>query len=744
MGRVVLDASSIGESWNSGEPIAVTITDLDENKNSQVDDDFSLAGSQFDSIPSIVIGDPKTLASTLTAELGGIELDLDPRVRTLSMDRDAAITAVGDAETDLNLGSTMYMSNVTERTRILDELDGNQTALDDLPENLRLQLNISDLELELRDVNAAIEGILSGLNQTEVAILEDADRELARINTAIADLRTSNDLANIDPFSRILTVDPTDKTYTNVDLVLTTDIDTAFLDDLVGERGVYHFIHYDVRSLENATDITLRADTGTFDIPNVDTNKQGLIQYTDALSTNAFTGDLVVEIATGLGASATSSSENSTYNIAVDIFTFGQSDDGARYNDAVYRMEAEETGVNTGIYAGTIEYRMLNQINVLNPDTFSTIVPISDELEIIVHEDLTDEDGVELIYLDADTEGIRTQQSDKEDAPTNSGVVSLDADNYKVADTVTVTLEDADLNTDYERVDTYRLITSSADPTGIAVDTIGVPGEERGLLLDITFNDGLWASCTVDGVAVDGFSSSTVSLRETTADSGVFVTTFQIPEEYCQTVGSEVEIRSVTGTDIEVNYQDFRDSSGEEIEVGDSAGIRANTGSISLDRTVYPVPFGQPGGLSTSFFPVHATAIAAGDQDEDVTTDGFHLESGELSVHIRVNDPDYDISASGRDSIADNIERAGDEADDHGPVKVTVSRGSDHVVLATAGGVRASTDGDEITTGDTVKPDTIELGPITEVTPDSGVFELDLDIAYTDGPASTRCPTSDC
>ena len=46
------------------------------------------------------------------------------------------------------------------------------------------------------------------------------------------------------------------------------------------------------------------------------------------------------------------------------------------------------------------------------------------------------------------------------------------------------------------------------------------------------------------------------------------------------------------GTDIEVNYVDYRDASGEIIEVGDGAGIRGNTGSVSLDRTVYPVPFG--------------------------------------------------------------------------------------------------------------------------------------------------------
>jgi hypothetical protein len=71
---------------------------------------------------------------------------------------------------------------------------------------------------------------------------------------------------------------------------------------------------------------------------------------------------------------------------------------------------------------------------------------------------------------------------------------------------------------------------------------------------------------------------------------------------------------------MEVNYVDFRDASGEIIEVGDGAGIRANTGSVSLDRTVYPVPWGQVAdiGGSTgvigsggfSVFPIHATGVS--------------------------------------------------------------------------------------------------------------------------------------
>jgi hypothetical protein len=37
---------------------------------------------------------------------------------------------------------------------------------------------------------------------------------------------------------------------------------------------------------------------------------------------------------------------------------------------------------------------------------------------------------------------------------------------------------------------------------------------------------------------------------------------------------------------------------------------------------------------------------------------------------------------------------------------------------------------------------TRELGPITETSPDSGIFEFDLVVRYTDGPSSSTCPTT--
>src|SRR3989304_853227 len=223
---------------------------------------------------------------------------------------------------------------------------------------------------------------------------------------------------------------------------------------------------------------------------------------------------------------------------------------------------------------------------------------------------------------------------------------------------------------------------------------------------------------------------------------------------------------------MEVNYVDYRDASGEIIEVGDGAGIRANTGSVSLDRTVYPVPWGTVadivggstgsiGSAGVSVFPIHATGVSINTDDKgladlpsvvDDATDT--LGAGDITIHVRVNDPDFDISAAGEDKIS--IPDASVP-----PVKLTISRQAAAVTLGYAGGastfagvidvVGADPDLDDAflihSNGLTVLPtgtdDDITLfGPINEIAPDAGIFESDITIRYVDGPTSPSCPVS--
>jgi hypothetical protein len=346
---------------------------------------------------------------------------------------------------------------------------------------------------------------------------------------------------------------------------------------------------------------------------------------------------------------------------------------------------------------------------------------------VIAHEDLTQEDALRVNYLDISRTGNPVGESDQVDAPSHSAKLTFDGTNYKVGDTVTVTLVDVDLNTDTDTTDIYTI------PFGN--DVIGdglLLSDNKGLgqLLEITFDDNLWEE--IPGCNAGGFEETAFTLRETSKDSGIFVGDFQIPSTYCDPLDGEV---SVSGLDLQGNYIDFRDGSGEEIEVGASAAVGASTGSVSFDRSVYPVPFGVPSDFEittnagthgdAAVFPIHATSIStiAG---EGVGASQHFVSNGDLQVHIRVNDPDFDVSASGTDEIA--LLQA--------PIVVSVTRGSEKVILATAGGVRAE---DGVIT-DKVTVNTIELGPINEIAPDAGIFELDMTVRYTDGPTNSLCP----
>jgi hypothetical protein len=62
-GDIDMDESSIGVEWNSGETLAVTLTDQDLNQNTWSDEDMTLA-THNTTIPAMIIGSPITLDST--------------------------------------------------------------------------------------------------------------------------------------------------------------------------------------------------------------------------------------------------------------------------------------------------------------------------------------------------------------------------------------------------------------------------------------------------------------------------------------------------------------------------------------------------------------------------------------------------------------------------------------------------------------------------------------------------------
>ena len=471
-----------------------------------------------------------------------------------------------------------------------------------------------------------------------------------------------------------------------------------------------------------------------------------------------------------------------------------------RINNEVYRFELEETGSNTGIFTGTNQFVMANQINIFDPAFLSQLQPISHNVKFAAIQDMLQAEAraPQVTYLDLGRDGVDTQQSAQVDIPTHSGVVSFDSKTYKISDTVTVTLDDQDLNVNGDLIDIYTVVPpigNTNNPQDVTTDTIGTnrihnlnytDGTAFGKLLDIQFGQQniRWSNSYIDGQTgnngacfgggVDsnsgtaaGFATSLYatgfSLVETGPTTGIFTGTFEIPDQVCQ----NHSIKSAVNQNMKVNYVDFRDDMGKLAEVSDNSDIRANTGSVSLDRDVYPVPFGTVGATATTandnppgtggvipsmsvtsqngIFPLHRDLVSRSPSTGGGLISANVLPTGTVLAHIRVSDRDFDTSPA----FTDHIAVSGFDAS-HGPVAIQITRQGNSMLLATAGGPIikggkiVNLNGTQLPApGDPSYSQVPDLGPMTEIAPDAGTFQADLPIELTDGPAGTGCPPID-
>ncbi|MGY5141421.1 MAG: hypothetical protein ACW9WZ_00030 [Nitrosopumilus sp.] len=690
-----IDIQPTDDTWNSGEEIPVVLVDGDLNKNSKSDEDIAVSSNAFTIIPAIVTGDPFTLGE-------GSNATKATYVKTMAYGQDGTFSATAVATSAMSVDS---FSSVGRIPAIAADKEVHGLVVD-------FQTTFNEFRNTVLDTTST--SSLKGFNLLNI--------DLRALNsTGTFAVRLANGSGDL----------------------------------VKGTTGAY----------------SIKTNVGTSHDPMISAAEPQSLTVLNGTAYERFIDAIAAETTDNVGIIFEYSSSVDTVHpaegvipFAVDFFSFGFTNDGYdsadRVANQIIRLELEETGDNTGEFIGTIEYVMINQLNILDSATYSGLSTISDEVSLVAIEDLTDEDSIRVNYLDVGADGVATQIADQEAAPTHSGVVSLDSETYKVADTVTVTLEDQDLNTDSSLIDIYTVVSTSGmstyDMVGSATNSRTTLSDNTVLtrLLDITFDDEQWlrhnqgsVTCSAPASGVDnGLFDADFTLVETDVESGMFTGDFQIPSTYCKRsgyTGANGVQASTTGVDIEVNYVDFRDASGETIEVGDGAGVRANTGSVTLDRTVYPVPFAsttsefttasnassQPNGRA--IFPIHQSGVAATTE----LASGEFLANGDLTIHVRVNDPDFDISASGEDKIASNTSAS------VGPVKISVIRGSSSVVLGHAGGptvVAGVIDTDATHTS----PATRQFGPMTEIAPDAGIFEIDVTIRYTDGPASTQCPST--
>ncbi|TLX96433.1 MAG: hypothetical protein E6K91_00110 [Thaumarchaeota archaeon] len=746
-GFASIGVSATNGTWASGQKIIVTLTDTDANRNTKITEHLDLLNpaiynSGTGGVQAMTIGTPLSLSN-------GADKAIFVNTTTLT------ITSHGNRTVGL-LGA------------------GTNTTTSVAPADF---INVQHIDLVTPVAATTITGPDGGI------IIDPGKKMSDLLNTIHNTLSNSSgtrfkgfNFINYDLRSLATGATGTFGTV-NVYLVYNT-AGTGILNSTGGTTGTL-------------TAISLANSTSLQDFINLNQTSSNVANGA-LVTNNLFKVPKTASIGLLFTFSGTPTLDTSQKPIAADFFSVGITGDGTsndqRINNAIYRWELEETGDNTSTFTGSTEYVMLNQLNIFDPTTYSQLRTISHQVKFVAIQDMLQAESraPQITYEDLGTDGQFTPVSAQQDIPTHTGVVSFDNKTYKIADTVTITLKDADLNVDNDLIDIYTVVNpltaggveilpgggagnipaAAQDP---ATETIGkralgtyADGRSFGRLLDIQFgqtdirwaNTGCFAGAGVTAGAFNlGLADTGFSLVETGSSTGIFTGTFEIPDQFCF---SPTKVSSTVGQNIKVNYVDFRDDSSKLVEVSDNAGIRGNTGSIKLDKAVYPVPFGTVGAtlLTGDFekdanldslngvFPLHRDQVGKTDGTGGIVS-GNVLASGDIVVHVRVNDRDYDTSAAGTDHIATGAFDA-----NHGPVAIQISRQGQSMLLASAGSLATQT-GVIVNLPSTSLPKTgsatwakvRDLGPMTEIAPDAGIFQADLPIKLTDGPAGADCAT---
>jgi len=246
-----------------------------------------------------------------------------------------------------------------------------------------------------------------------------------------------------------------------------------------------------------------------------------------------------------------------TQPIVFDLFSFGIKNNDDDINNAIYRFELEETADNSGIFVGTIEYTVTNQVNIFDPNLITSLRTIDDRIKFLVNDRLIDEEGINIAYSDVADVGLTITTSSKTDIRTKSGTVSFTANTYRFGQPVYFVLNDPDLNAKHDRIEIFQVVN---DPNSPNVDTVGTASGE--ILVEILIKDIRYKRCTINGVEHGGLGATGFTLVETAPDSGIFEGSFKVPTQICDKTGTK--LISTAGGSFDAKYHDFRDFSGEQ------------------------------------------------------------------------------------------------------------------------------------------------------------------------------------
>jgi len=593
--------------WEPGTLATITVVDPDLNKNPSSAETLSI-GNSSSVIPTIKVGSPLTLTG------GG---QTNPSLQA----GDATAKGTSSAITGVVVG-------------------------DDDQCNCSYSLNIqntSDNSERLRIIHNSGSTPLGGSTHVTTWI---------NVTTG----HTRADLVNL-PGTVVLNWDvsgPASQLASTAVAVYVTDSGDNGTDTASGQIDIVTSgnAHAGVHDLQDATYWIQSGDIAT---PRVafGGNTAGVIESSN-------TGDSFVTVAFKIThAAGDHLTDTEDYAIAADFCNFDQNN-GSLVHNCIYRLEATETGVNTGVFEGAVEYLTLNNSttggaisgehggNDHEVENLLTGMK-GDSLIVVLMDAVSGSDAVRIVYNDTDALQVATKRGAQLDTVTHTGTVDLDSGSYGVDDMATITIVDADLNQDSSVRDIYQ---NSSTTFQVTITKSG------------------------STVAQQPFGSTPMSIIETTADSGIFVGTFKVPD--------------FKGSDMEITYYESKDAGSSAVSYYDTATIASNSGSIALDRSVYPVPF------------------AAADLREGDGGQSGQDESGNVTAWITVTDIDFtgDTLTTGSTTAA-------------GTILVKLIEGGTTSTCFTAGSIAAL----DQTSSTTIKE---ELGPLSEVEMGTSVYEVSI------------------
>jgi len=593
--------------WITGETAYVTVNDPDMNKYPESSETLSI-GDEDAIIPTIIMGTPLTLAN--------------------SDGNDALKAGAANSNTGVQVGSTTGITVYTLQVN-----------------------NTTDNSERLRITHSA----LADTSEADVTGGSAVSHTWINVTTA----HTITDLVNLEGTS-VLNYDISgpagDLSSTAIEVyVLGTGKNSTGTGDIA------------VTTTGNARSGVLDLDDGTDRVVNNDVSKDTFSGSTTTGGTGTTNVGVSFKITHAVGTYLNATAD---YAIAADFCNFDQ-DNGSSVHNCIYRIEAEETGDDTGIFEGSVSYLMLNNSTTADSDN-GEAAGNDEEVEDMLGTSgnsvtvvlMNSADSVRVVYNDTDALQSADKLGAQIDAVTHSGTAGLDADTYGAGDMATITIVDLDLNQDSSIRDTYQ-------------------NSSRTFQMNVTGSS---------GTSQMPFATNPMTIIETSSDSGIFVGTFKVPD--------------FKGQDMSLTYYDSLDGSGSTNEVGASATVVSNSGSVSFDRSVYPVPF------------------AANDLRTGANAETGQSEAGNVTMTIAVTDDDF-----GGDVM--NVTNANSA----GTILVKLIQGSTTNTCFTAGSETAAT---AHTTSSTVQ----ELGPLSVTEIGASVFEVEFTVDEVQHCGTMRTITS--